>query len=416
MPFPSTDGVAFFVNADWNVSANLYFTCKRPATPPKLSRYFYILSDASIENCILQRKMVLLFAYLFLALFVSFTCSIMESVLLSTPSSFLIVKNEKGNKWANTFLELKNNIDKPLSAILSLNTVAHTIGAAGVGAQAVKVFGEASFGIVSAILTILILIITEIIPKTIGARFWRNLAMITSFTIQFMIVITYPLVLMSVLITKMITRRSKEKTISREEIAALASIGADEGVFTESEFKIIQNILKLKKVKVSEIMTPRVVVVVADENTSLNEFLKNKDYLKFSRIPVYSENDENIRGYVFRQTVFEKLAEDKHELKLKDIKRDIVIAPDSIELFSLWEKLLEKKEHIALIVDEYGGMDGIVTMEDIIETVLGLEILDEKDTITDMQKYARERWKIRQTKYSLLYKFNNKNDQNKPKA
>lgn len=360
--------------------------------------------------------MVLLFVYLFLALFVSFTCSIMESVLLSTPSSFLIVKNEKGNKWANTFLELKNNIDKPLSAILSLNTVAHTIGAAGVGAQAVKVFGEASFGIVSAILTILILIITEIIPKTIGARFWRNLAMITSFTIQFMIVITYPLVLMSALITKMITRRSKEKTISREEIAALASIGADEGVFTESEFKIIQNILKLKKVKVSEIMTPRVVVVVADENTSLNEFLKNKDYLKFSRIPVYSENDENIRGYVFRQTVFEKLAEDKHELKLKDIKRDIVIVPDSIELFSLWEKLLEKKEHIALIVDEYGGMDGIVTMEDIIETVLGLEILDEKDTITDMQKYARERWKIRQTKYSLLYKFNNKNDQNKPKV
>jgi CBS domain containing-hemolysin-like protein len=157
-------------------------------------------------------------------------------------------------------------------------------------------------------------------------------------------------------------------------------------------------------------MTPRVVVAVADEKLSLEEFLKNKDYLKFSRIPIYTENDENITGYVFRQTVFEKLAEDQHELKLKDIKRDIVIVPNSIVLYTLWEKLLEKKEHISLIVDEYGGLDGIVTMEDIIETLLGLEIIDEKDTITDMQKYARERWKERQTKYDLLNKLNKEDE------
>ncbi|HPF51097.1 MAG TPA: CNNM domain-containing protein [Draconibacterium sp.] len=357
--------------------------------------------------------MALLLAYLFLALFVSFTCSIMESVLLSTPTSFLIVKQEAGHKWADTFLDLKNNIDKPLSAILSLNTVAHTIGAAGVGAQAVKIWGEASFGIVSAILTILILIITEIIPKTIGARFWRKLTKLSAFTIKFMMIITYPLVVMSALITKLFTSKKGEKTVSREEIAALASIGADEGVFTESEFNIIQNILKLKKIRVTQIMTPRVVVVHADENITLNEFLKEKENLKFSRIPVYTGNDENISGYVFRQTVFEKLAEDKHNLLLKDIKREIVIVPNTIELFALWGKLLDSKEHIALIVDEYGGMDGIVTMEDIIETVLGLEILDEKDTIMDMQKYARDRWKIRQTKYSLLNKFNNKKDPGK---
>lgn len=348
--------------------------------------------------------MALLFAYLFLALFVSFTCSIMEAVLLSTPSSFLIVKQEAGNKWAGTFLELKNNIDKPLSAILSLNTVAHTIGAAGVGAQAVKIWGEASFGIVSAILTILILIITEIIPKTIGARFWRKLAIFSAFTIRLMMLITYPLVLLSALITKLFTRNKGEKTVSREELAALASIGANEGIFTESEFNIIQNILKLKKIRVTQIMTPRVVVVLANENIALNEFLKNKDYLKFSRIPVFAGNDENITGYVLRQSVFEKLAEDKHDQLLKDIKREIVIAPNTIELFPLWEKLLAAKEHIALIVDEYGGMDGIVTMEDIIETVLGLEILDEKDTIPDMQKYARERWKLRQSKYTLFNK------------
>ncbi len=349
--------------------------------------------------------MVLLLFYLFLALFVSFLCSIMEAVLLSTPISFLIVKQESGNDWAKGFVDLKTQIDKPLSAILSLNTVAHTVGAAGVGAQAVAIFGEASFGIVSAILTILILVITEIIPKTIGARYWKNLAMISSRIIQFMIIITYPLVIMSAVITKLISKDKQEQTTSREEIAVLANIGADEGVFSNKEHKIIQNILRLKNVKVAKIMTPRVVVAVADENLYLNDFLKNKDYLKFSRIPIYSENDENITGYVFRQEVFEKLAEGQHELKLKDVKREIVIVPNNIVLFTLWEKLLEKKEHIAIIVDEYGGLDGIVTMEDIIETLLGLEIIDETDTIIDMQKYARDRWKERQAKYNIIDKL-----------
>ncbi len=346
--------------------------------------------------------MILLLFYLFLALFVSFLCSIMEAVLLSTPQSFLIAENEKGNAWAKVFVDFKTNIDKPLSAILSLNTVAHTIGAAGVGAQAINVFGEASFGIVSAILTFLILVISEIIPKTIGARYWRNLAKISSKIIQGMIIITYPLVVMSAVITKLISKKKQDQTTSREEIAVLTNIGADEGVFSNKEHKIIQNLLKLKNVKVSEIMTPRVVVAVADEKLDLKDFLKNKDYLKFSRIPIYSKNDEYITGYVFRQKVFEKLAEDQHKLKLKDIKREIVMVPNTIVLFTLWEKLLEKKEHIALIVDEYGGIDGIVTMEDIIETLLGLEIVDETDTITDMQKYARDRWKERQAKYNII--------------
>ncbi len=350
--------------------------------------------------------MITLIAYLFLALFVSFLCSIMESVLLSTPHSFLIVKHDKGHVWAKSFIDLKTNIDKPLSAILSLNTVAHTVGAAGVGAQAVKVFGEAYFGIVSAVLTILILVFTEIIPKTIGARYWKSLTKVTYYTIKSMIIATYPLVVLSSVITKLFAKQKNEQTISREEIAALTSIGVDEGLFSDKENKIIQNILKLKNIKVTEIMTPRVVVAVADEKLSLQDFLKNKDYLKFSRIPVYSGNDENISGYVFRQTVFENLAEDKHTLTLKDIKRDIIIVPDNIVLFSLWEKLLEKKEHIALIVDEYGGLDGVVTMEDIIETLLGLEIVDEKDTITDMQAFARERWETRQAKYNLIEKLN----------
>lgn len=357
--------------------------------------------------------MLLLFFYLFLALFVSFLCSIMESVLLSTPVSFLIVKHERGNAWAEEFLDLKNNIDKPLSAILSLNTVAHTIGAAGVGAQATFVFGEVYFGLVSAILTVLILVISEIIPKTIGAIYWKSLSRVSANIMKGMIIVAYPLVVMSAFITKVISKNSPDQTTSREEIAVLAEIGADEGVFSNKEHKIIQNILRLKNVKAREIMTPRVVVSIADEEQLMSDFFKNKDILKFSRIPIYSENEENITGYIFTQEVFEKLAEDKHEMRLKDIKREILVVPNSIVIFTLWENLLEEKEHIALILDEYGGLDGIVTMEDIIETLLGLEIVDEKDTIADMQKYARDRWKKRQAKYKMLEKLDKQNREEK---
>lgn len=348
--------------------------------------------------------MGLLLIYLFLALFVSFLCSIMEAVLLSTPVSYMKVQEENGHSYATRFIKLKQNIDKPLSAILSLNTVAHTVGAAGVGAQAVQVFGEASFGYVSAVLTILILVFTEIIPKTIGARYWRGLSGISANIMNLMVIITYPLVLISAYITKLIAGRQLEQTISREEISALANIGAEEGIFGEKENKIIQNLIRLKNIKVSQIKTPRVVVAVADEEMTLDQFWDKKEFLRFSRIPVYSGNDENITGYVFRQLVFEKLAEDEDypDIKLKDIKRDIVVVPKIMPVFTLWEVLLEKKEHIALVTDEYGGMDGVVSMEDIIETLLGFEIVDEKDTIADMQEYAKERWLARQAKYNLL--------------
>ncbi|HOZ15231.1 MAG TPA: hemolysin family protein [Tenuifilaceae bacterium] len=349
--------------------------------------------------------MTLLLIYLFIALTVSFLCSIMEAVLLSSPLSYLKVKEEAGKRGAIIMIKLKQNIDRPLSAILSLNTVAHTVGAAGVGAQATIVFGEEYFGLVSAILTILILVLTEIFPKTIGARYWRELAGVSAIIIRAMIFITYPLVIASSFITKIFSSKSVEQTTSREEISVLANIGAEEGVFGEKENKIIQNLIRLKSIKTYEVMTPRVVVSVADENMELDDFLKNKEYLRFSRIPVYSENDEHITGYVFRQTVFEKLAEDKVGLKLKDLKREIVFIPNSKPLLGVWELLLEKKEHIAVVVDEYGGMDGIVTMEDIIETLLGFEIVDEKDTIADMQQFARERWKMRQEKYRFIDKI-----------
>lgn len=346
--------------------------------------------------------MTLLFTYLFIALFVSFLCSIMESVLLSTPVSFLKVKESTGHHHASSMIKLKNRIDRPISAILSLNTIAHTVGAAGVGAEATKIWGEAYFGIVSAVLTILILVLTEIIPKTVGTKYWRQLALLSGQIIRIMIFVTYPLVIVSASMSRLITGRDSGQGTSREEISALANMGTEEGIFGEKENRIIQNLIRLKGIKVSEIMTPRVVISSADEEMCLDDFLKNKDFLRFSRIPVFSSNVENITGYVFRQTVFEKLAEDMTGLKLKDIKRNITIIPDTKPLFGVWETLLEKKEHIALVVDEYGGVDGIVTMEDIIESLLGFEIVDEKDTIADMQQFARERWKMRQEKYRLL--------------
>lgn len=346
--------------------------------------------------------MVLLFVYLFAALFISFLCSIMESVLLSTPLTFVRSKVENNEKNAILFLKQKEDIDKPLSAILSLNTVAHTIGAAGVGAQATIVFGEAYFGLVSIIMTILILVFTEIIPKTIGANYNKNLMGISAKIIRGMVFLTYPLVIVSAALTKLLTKKDKELSTSREEISTLANIGTEEGIFADKENKIIQNLMRLKTIKITDIMTPRIVVSIADEDMTLQDFLKNKDFLHFSRIPVYQGNSDNITGYVFRELVFEKLAEDQFDLKLKDIKRDIVFFPENTTVLKAWEDLLKQKEHISLVVDEYGGMEGIATLEDIIETLLGFEIVDEKDKIEDMQQYAIEKWKAKQKKYKML--------------
>lgn len=356
--------------------------------------------------------MTLLLIYLFIALVISFLCSIMEAVLLSVPISYLKSIVENGNKSAISMIKLKEDIDKPLSAILSLNTVAHTVGAAGVGAQATIVFGDAYFGIVSAALTILILVFTEIIPKTLGANYSKELVGVISKLINVSIILTYPLVIISSLLTRLLARSKIELTTSREEISALASIGTQEGIFADKENKIIQNLIKLKSIKVSEIMTPRVVVVIANEEMTLQEFLKNKEFLHFSRIPIYQTNKDNISGYVLRTVVFEKLAEDQFDLKLKDIKREIITFPKSTTLFKAWDEMLAKREHISLVIDNYGGMDGITTLEDIIESLLGFEIIDEKDKVDNMQKYALDRWKSKQKKYDLL-KDARKKDENK---
>lgn len=327
-----------------------------------------------------------------MALGVSFLCSILEAVLLSTTMPFIETNKQSGKKSAILLKKYKTNIDRPLSAILSLNTVAHTVGAAGVGAQAVKVFGEMYFGLVSAILTILILIITEIIPKTIGSIFWRNLALVSARILRVLIIIVFPLVILAEQITQMITKRKKPFSISREEVAVMANLGEKEGVFEEAESKVINNMIKLKKIRVNEIMTPRTVIIGANQEMTLSEFFKNEKFLTFSRIPVYEENIDQITGYVLKDTILSRLAEDKHDMKLAELKRPIVVSYENLPIPNLFEQLLYKKEHISLVIDEYGGTKGLVTMEDVIETLLGLEIVDESDIETDMQKLAKERW------------------------
>lgn len=341
--------------------------------------------------------MGLLLLYLFTALAFSFLCSVLEAVLLSTPMSFITMKESEGDRRAPRLKAYKQDIDRPISAILSLNTIAHTVGAAGVGAQATRLWGSESLAITSAVLTLLILVLSEIIPKTIGATCWRQLALPSMRVIHGLVVITYPLVVLSELITRVISPKKQPLTVSREEVSAMVTVGAAEGVFEKKENRMIQNLLKLDDITARNIMTPSSVVEMAEESTTLGEFYKNPAFRAYSRIPIYNEeNDDYIKGYVLRQTILEKLSEDKFNLRLSDIARPVLTFSETEPVSQVWEKLLAKKEHISIIIDEYGCFRGIVTMEDVIETMLGTEIVDEKDTVTDMQELAREKWQEQQ--------------------
>lgn len=345
--------------------------------------------------------MTLVLLYFTLAISLSFLCSVLEAVLLSTPISYINLKETEGAKGAKLLRNLKTDIDKPISAILSLNTIAHTIGAAGVGAEAVKVFGEEYFGVISAILTVLILVLSEIIPKTIGARYWKQLCIVAAKIIKVMIVITYPLVWISEWITRLFSSKD-EKSISREEVSAMVNVGEEEGIFQKEESNMLRSLIKMQSVTAKDIMTPRVVAETASEELTVKAFYSHDQYKSFSRIPVYSDNKDFITGYVLKQTVLECLAEDKFDICLKDIKREILMFDEKRKIKDIWEKMMKKKEQISIVINEYGGFQGILTMEDIIESVLGLEIMDEKDMVADMQKLAKERWQKKRKDNSLL--------------
>ena len=340
--------------------------------------------------------MILLIVYLLIALVTSFLCSILESVLMSTPISYITMREEEGSRSATLFKKYKLSPEKPLAAILSLNTIANTIGAAGVGKQATIALNSIPFGIISAIVTLLILIFSEIIPKTIGTSYWKRLMTFTARSISILIVVMYPFVKLIQWIARWITPKESETTVSREEVSAMANVGEEEGVIEESENKIIQNIIKLENIKACDVMTPRVVAAIAPESMTLREFYDNDDYLHFSRIPVYAESQEYITGYVLRSDALEELAEDNFDLTLGSLRREITFFNEEQSISAVWEALLKNKAQIALIIDEYGCFQGILTLEDIIETILGLEIIDENDEVSDLQQYARERWEKRQ--------------------
>lgn len=334
--------------------------------------------------------MGLILLYLLGALALSFLCSILEAVLLSTPMSFISMKENEGNKTATLMKRYKNNVDRPVGAILSLNTIAHTIGSAGVGAESIKIFGEEYFGLISAILTLLILVLSEIIPKTIGASYWRSLAMTSTKIIRVLIFITYPLVLLSEVITKIFTPKNHQVSVSREEVSAMVDVGTTEGIFRESESKIIKSCIHLAGVKAREITTPSIVVETANTNLTIKEFYDQQTW-NFSRIPVYDTNKDYIVGYVLKDMVLKALSDDKFDTKLSDMVRSILSFNEDDSVYQIWEKMLEKREHISIIVDEYGCLRGVVSMEDIIETMTGVEIVDEDDVAVDMQAFAKEK-------------------------
>lgn len=351
--------------------------------------------------------MTLLFLYLFLALAVSFLCSILEAVLLSVNQSYIAVLEKEGRPSAKLLRKLKDDIDRPLSAILSLNTIAHTVGAAGVGAQAQIVFGYAYVGITSAILTLLILFLSEIIPKTLGATYWKTLAPVAARMLRWMILILYPFVVLSMMITRLLSDDKERPTFSREEFSAMADRGVEEGIFEKEESNILKNLVRFNSLRIKDIMTPRVVVESFHEDTTVSDVFDQYDELRFSRLPVYGEKEDDITGYVLKNDLLIKLAQDQHAVPLKELKRDILILPETISLQSLFEQLLENQEHIAVAVDEYGGFSGIVTMEDVVETLLGMEIVDEVDAIEDMQKQARKNWRQRARKLGIVEEENN---------
>ncbi len=333
----------------------------------------------------------LIYIIMIVAIVLSALCSTLEATLLSTPISFITGLEEQGVKGAMRLKKLKQNPDRPISAILCINTIANTVGASIVGSLVYEVYGDALVGVFSTIFTFAILILAEIIPKTIGTSYWRTLAIPASAIISAMIFIAFPLVWVLERLQRLISSKSTQVSVSREDISAMVSVATEEEVIETEEKRMIQNLLKLDEVTAHEIMTPSTVVEMAEGQMTIREFYDSD--LTHSRILVYDDdNSDYVIGYVLRQEVLEKMAEDKFTTTVREISRPILSFPEEEPVANIWERFLEKKEHISVIIDEYGTFRGIVTLEDVIETMLGQEIVDETDEVVDMQEYAKEQW------------------------
>ena len=350
--------------------------------------------------------MTILILFFVLSIAVSFLCSVLEAVLLSVTPSYSKKLAREGDSTGLFFEEVKKDIDKPLSAILTLNTIAHTVGAIGVGAQAGKIWGNNYFDIfgfqlsyesvVATVMTLAILILSEIIPKTLGANNWKSLASFTASSLKIMMFLLTPFVWISQLITRTLKKNKDESVLSRSDFKAMAQSVEESGELQKSEYKIIKNLLGFEELHAYDIMTPRTVIVMADENQSILDYYNslNKE-MPYSRIPLYSETHDNVTGTLLKDDLLQQLVEGNGHKQLKDIKREITAVNGDLSLPYLFEKLVQKSNHMCIVVDEYGMLQGLVTMEDLIETLFGREILDESDSVSDLQAYAREQWQKR---------------------
>ncbi|MBA4263796.1 MAG: hemolysin [Comamonadaceae bacterium] len=347
----------------------------------------------TLTNVSLSGDAFLLVLYVVLALLFSFLCSVAEATLLSITPSYIAGLRETQPKKAEMLKQLKEDkIDQSLAAILTVNTIAHTVGAIGAGSKATAVFGSAWFGVFSAVMTLLILFLSEIVPKTLGAVYWRQLAGMTGTFVNLLIKSMYPLIVVSEKLTQMISGGKKLHHFSRDEFVAMAGIGQEQGMINERESKIIRNLFLFKSVEASTVMTPRIVVAALQKDTKVSDALNTPDKVPFSRLPIYGANMDAVTGFVLREDLLVAQNQGKGDLPVSTFQREIVAVLSNTLLSRLLETLLEQRQHIALVVGEYGETKGLVTLEDVVETLLGIEILDEGDKVEDMQQMARQLW------------------------
>lgn len=345
--------------------------------------------------------MSLLITYIAIALGFSFLCSLLEATLLTITPTQLQTAKSKGKRWAHRLHALKMDVDKPLSAILTLNTIAHTMGATGAGAQYVKIYGDATGGIFAGALTLAVLILTEIIPKTLGARYTLVFAPFTASFLPLLEKGLRPVVWLCQGITRLITfNHTADRPRHREDLVAMARLGMEEGALDASENQIVGNTLRLNRINTLDIMTPRPVVYMLPEEMRLSEFVEQVEGQAFSRIPVYQPSGKQITGYVIRSEALEACIKDPSQA-LKSVMRPVEFVLGSLSVDQLLKQMVQHRIHMALVLNEFGTNIGLVTLEDVLETLVGVEIVDEKDTVTDLQKMARNLWTERAERMDL---------------
>lgn len=338
--------------------------------------------------------MTLLFIYLAIAIGVSFLCSILEAVLLSISPSFVAQTAAQKPRAGKQISQVRERLDESLSSILILNTFAHTMGAAGVGSQAVQVFGTEWETLVAVLLTLAILYFSEIIPKTLGATFWRKLATPSAFIIAWLVKIVYPLVWVSTRLTKLFSKKDDDE-ITREELIALASLGHREGTLFSHESEYLSNILSLREVRAEHVLTPRSVVHMLERDTTVSEALDHPRTKQFSRMPVYGDSPDDIIGKVIKRDLFQAERAGNGNEPVGNYVRPVVRVSEKLPIQQLLDQFIKHHAHLFLVEDEFGQNSGVVTLEDAIETLLGREIIDESDTVEDLQALAKDKYRQR---------------------